>query len=85
MIETGQNFPKDPVVVYDTMCEVANLLSAHYISQFPRDTSDPKHAAVLERLATIRARRRAINPRDLDQVEALREEFQREVLAQPEV
>lgn len=79
MSDTQQDMPRDSVVVYDTMREVATSLKAHYIAQFPRDTTDPKHAAVLERLATIKARLRQVDPRDLDQLDALREEFQREL------
>lgn len=75
----GAGQTADPVVVYDTMREVANLLRAHYIAQFPRDTTDPKHAAVLDRLHGIRDRLRSISPRDESQVNALREEFQHEL------
>lgn len=75
----GPEALRDPVVVYDTMREVATALSARYYAQFPRDTTDPKHAAVLQKLAAIDERLRLVNSRDLDQVNALRQEFQREL------
>lgn len=75
--------PADSVVVYDTMREVATALKAHYYAQFPHDTADPKHAAVLQKLASIKARLRQVDPRDIDQLNALRQEFQLELEQNP--
>lgn len=75
--------PADPVVIYDTMREVATALKAHYIAQFPVDPTSPKHAAVLTELAAIDARLRQVSPHNIDQVIALRQEFQLELEQNP--